>query len=617
MDILSTNNDPYSCALPELARVTHTHLELKVDFDQKVLEGKAILNIIKKYEKCEKGTIFLDSCNLDIIKVTDSNTGLPLCYDIGLDCSCGNIFKIELPGKHVSHKIEIEYRTSEHSRALIWLTPEQTADGTHPFLLSNTKYTYARAMFPCQDTPSVKTTYSAEISAPKNFRVIMSAKLRNIIATQDQDMYEFFQRNLTPAYGVVIAVGSLKAARLGPKANVYAESKFIDESRTTFDNFESILQIADELYGSYSLDKQNICVLPPNISPKYFTIQCRNVIFVSPFLLRGDISLISSLAQQISYLWTEYFVVNYDHMWLSKSIGMFICKKFINLMPIDGKTKEFLLMKMDRKLVKRIEGYKDIDILQNLIPRLGNISPNYLMERVPYEVGCMLLEKLQHELGGPSEFERYLKLYFYTFLYRSINTQDWIIHLISYCTNFGREKKDKKMITSFDWSIYFLCTEPLIPDISITALETACFNLAEEWIRCDDNAENIPRKFVEVLSYSDIEKIEFLKYLYDSPVGLTVIKMNLMSNFYKSHVHSYEIRFRWIRLCIKNRWKPIIDTALNFAIHFSTPKYACSIFEDLYNWEEIRITTIEAYRRNEKKFVHETQEKINSIMRLN
>ncbi|XP_024880122.1 leukotriene A-4 hydrolase-like isoform X1 [Temnothorax curvispinosus] len=612
MDILSTNNDPYSCALPELARVIHTHLELKVDFDQKVLEGKAILNIVKKYENCEKGTIFLDSCNLDIIKVTDSNTGLPLCYDIGLNCSCGNIFKIELLGKNVLHKIEIEYRTSEHSHALIWLTPEQTADGKHPFLLSNTKYTYARAMFPCQDTPSVKTTYSAKISTPKDFRVIMSAKLRNIIHTQDQVMYEFFQRSLTPAYGVVIAVGSLEAARNGPRINVYAESKFIDESRTTFDeNFERMLEIADELYG-LSLDKQNICVLPPTISPKYFTIQCRNMIFVSPSLLRGDISLISSLAQQIAHLWTEHFVVNYDHMWLSKSIGMFIYKKFINRMPINEKIKEFLLMKMDRKLVKRIEGYKDIDILQNLIPRLGNISPNYLMERVPYEVGCMLLEKLQHELGGPLIFDRYLKLYLYTFLHRSINTQDWIRHLTEYCTTFC---PTNEMVTSFDWSIYFFYTEPLIPNISITALETACFNLAEEWTRCDDNAKNIPRKFIEVTSYSDIEKIELLKYLYDSSVGLTVIKINLMSNFYESHEsHTYEIRFRWIRLCIKNRWEPIIDTALNFAIHFCTPKYACSIFEDLYNWKEIRLITIEAYRRNEKKFVHETQEKINSIL---
>lgn len=34
--------------ITDLAIVTHTHLELIVDFDRKVLEGKAILHIEKK-----------------------------------------------------------------------------------------------------------------------------------------------------------------------------------------------------------------------------------------------------------------------------------------------------------------------------------------------------------------------------------------------------------------------------------------------------------------------------------------------------------------------------------------------------------------------------------------
>lgn len=34
--------------ITDLAVVTHTHLELIVDFDRKVLEGKAILHIEKK-----------------------------------------------------------------------------------------------------------------------------------------------------------------------------------------------------------------------------------------------------------------------------------------------------------------------------------------------------------------------------------------------------------------------------------------------------------------------------------------------------------------------------------------------------------------------------------------
>ncbi|XP_071581985.1 leukotriene A-4 hydrolase-like, partial [Temnothorax nylanderi] len=83
-------------------------------------------------------------------------------------------------GAHFICKIEIEYKTSSDSPALYWLTSAQTADGTHPFLLSNNKLIYARAWFSCQDTPSVKFTYTAKILVPKHFTVLMSALLQAV-----------------------------------------------------------------------------------------------------------------------------------------------------------------------------------------------------------------------------------------------------------------------------------------------------------------------------------------------------------------------------------------------------------------------------------------------------
>jgi len=38
-------------------------------------------------------------------------------------------------------RIQIEYETNPESPALIWLNAEQTADGKHPFMLSNNKVT--------------------------------------------------------------------------------------------------------------------------------------------------------------------------------------------------------------------------------------------------------------------------------------------------------------------------------------------------------------------------------------------------------------------------------------------------------------------------------------------
>jgi len=48
---------------------------------------------------------------------------------------------IQLQIKIFRCKIEIDYETDPESPALYWLNAEQTADGKHPFLLSNNMVT--------------------------------------------------------------------------------------------------------------------------------------------------------------------------------------------------------------------------------------------------------------------------------------------------------------------------------------------------------------------------------------------------------------------------------------------------------------------------------------------
>ncbi|XP_024885849.1 leukotriene A-4 hydrolase-like [Temnothorax curvispinosus] len=148
--------------------------------------------------------------------------------------------------------IQIEYQTNPSSLALYWLTPEQTADGKHHFLLSNNKLIHARTWFPCQDTPSVKFTYSAKISVPKHFTVLMSAHLENEPKENPEDstlnVYEFRQMHPVPSYAVVIAVGSLeKRSIIFKKSNIFAESKFINES---FENMFRVMNMINKMMAN-------------------------------------------------------------------------------------------------------------------------------------------------------------------------------------------------------------------------------------------------------------------------------------------------------------------------------------------------------------------------------
>ena len=120
--------------------------------------------------------LILDARNLNIKKVLlkSSNATLPFQVD-----TKGESLTIDL-GPSVndsSTSVLIYYSTSStECTALQWLTKEQTADRQHPYMFSQCQAIHARSLYPCQDTPGVKSTYSARITCPKPLTVVMTKR---------------------------------------------------------------------------------------------------------------------------------------------------------------------------------------------------------------------------------------------------------------------------------------------------------------------------------------------------------------------------------------------------------------------------------------------------------
>ena len=108
--------------------------------------------------------LVLDSRDLSINKVFSEETGESLDFTVGPGGYVGSKLEIRLPNESSRLKIKVVYSTSENCTALQWLPPEQTAGKTHPYLFSQCQAIHCRSMIPCQDTPSVKAPYSAEVN---------------------------------------------------------------------------------------------------------------------------------------------------------------------------------------------------------------------------------------------------------------------------------------------------------------------------------------------------------------------------------------------------------------------------------------------------------------------
>ncbi|KAG5305557.1 LKHA4 hydrolase, partial [Acromyrmex insinuator] len=398
------------------ARVIHTHLELFVDFDETVLRGTAIL-FIKTKAGCDEIILDIYQLNEDKMDISEYSSNDKLKYVVKQtprNIGVNEYVVIQIPQKYrgrftefkykycdepyqidYNYAILITYETRKDSPVLYWLRSDQTSDGTHPLLITNNKFTYARGIFPCQDSPSVRFTFTAEISVPNNFNtvIICGRTCRLIINDGDRHIYMCFEMFPMPSYAMIIMVGSLEHLDLQHNVSLWAEKKYIEQSKSCFANFHHILTIAKELCDD--VREYNICVLPPNIPE--IDLSCLSMIFVSSTLLNEDSFLIcSTIAQKVAQNWAGGLVTctNFQHLWLNKSFSTFISRRIMyfmyqqNIIPdkmsfLERKTK---LKSIKSILIKWIYGpnlrHMSIEDLYTLYPELHCLmtkSQGYLL----------------------------------------------------------------------------------------------------------------------------------------------------------------------------------------------------------------------------------------------
>ncbi len=236
--VRSAGLDPHSFARPDEARVRHVGLDLDVDFAAQVLVGAATLKIERAVDAQE---LVLDSRDLTILEVATgtlppSPTDAPLRLASpptliwtpaswrfgGPHPALGTPLHVTLPAG--ADVVKIRYRSAPNASGLQWLGPEQTADRVAPFLYTQSQAINARSWVPVQDSPGVRITFDARISAPAGTRPVMAAESLGVETEPGgRIVHRFALDQAVPSYLLALAVGRLESASTGPRTGVWAE----------------------------------------------------------------------------------------------------------------------------------------------------------------------------------------------------------------------------------------------------------------------------------------------------------------------------------------------------------------------------------------------------------
>lgn len=272
--------DPNSASNLESFTTRHLDIDWTVEFEKKLVSGHVDLHLERLLP--DASCVVLDCSSLAIMSVSVDGKAVDYqCDEEG--GKFGGTLSIPIQGNEKDRVVvRVEYETTDGCKALQWLSPIQTAGKKHPFLFSQCQAILARTLLPCQDSPSVKATYSANVRVPSGLTAVMSANERIV----NDSGVRFEQSHPIPSYLIALAVGDLASHPVSPISSIWSEPSVLQAASHEFAHLSDFLNVAESICGPYVWGRYDVIVLPPSFPFGGMENPC--LTFLTPSLLAGD-----------------------------------------------------------------------------------------------------------------------------------------------------------------------------------------------------------------------------------------------------------------------------------------------------------------------------------------
>ena len=394
-------------------------------------------------------TVILDIRDLNILTISDAT------FKIEKETDIGDKLEITLANKAEAgseFELKIEYNTQPCSQALSWLSPDQTLEKEHPFLFSQSEPIYARCIFPCQDTPSIKATYTGRTKVISPLSVLMSANIVSEETTDDGYKITNFNMDMPiPSYLVSIWAGNLAFRKIGERCGIYAEGEaYVDTCAAEFEDMEKFLKVGEEILFDYPLKNYFVVILPPSFP--YGGMENPVTTFATPTIVVGDKSAVNVICHEITHSWTGNYLTNsnWEDFWLNEGFTRYIEAKMIHRLYGDNAHKLHL-----REGLTNLEG-----VLQNkagkgagwvLVPVVKDQqNPDDVLGITQYEKGHYFLYHIEL-LISEEKFLTFIRTYLKTREGGNITTREFVSELINFIKENFDEPKAEEILSKIDF----------------------------------------------------------------------------------------------------------------------------------------------------------------------
>ena len=521
----------------------------------------------------------------------------------------GNPLTITLPSavpKGQSLKIEIKVATTDCCTALQWMTPAQTSNKKHPYMFSQCQAIHARSVFPCQDTPDVKSTFSFALRSPLP---VLASGLPTGAGEYEPPKkdgekgtlkYTFEQKVPITSYLFAVASGDLACASIGPRSTLWTGPEELLYCQRELDGeIEPFMKALESIVSpAYQWTQYNVLILPPSFP--YGGMENPVWTYATPSIISGDKQNVDVIAHELSHSWSGNLVSagSWEHFWLNEGWTTYLERRIAGALHGEAH-RHFSAIIGWKALEESIERYgKDHDYTKLVIDLKGK-DPDDAFSSIPYEKGFHALYQFELLLGK-EKWDSFIPHYFETFKQKSLDSYDFKSCLIDF---FAKDSECSKKLDSFDWDkLFYAPGYPPKPDFDQTMVKS-CYELADKWhsLLSGSSADFTP-KASDIEGWVSNQSVVFLEKLQSYAERFSAKNVDLLGATYGyAKSQNIELLSRYLNIGLKAKAPETYQPAADLLGRIGRMKFVRPMFR-LLNCAD-RHLAVKTFEKN-RDFYH-------------